>query len=79
MSVHFKQVSGSRVEAGGGAGIKAAPSPKAQMITEAREFWERRAVRPLHNEDAREIVENVTGFFDLLYKWDKEARAKAGD
>jgi hypothetical protein len=45
------------------------------MIAGTREFWERRAGRRFHDEDAREIAENMVGFFDLLHKWDLEQRA----
>jgi hypothetical protein len=32
--------------------------------------WQPRASRELTREDARQIVENVTGFFQTLLKWD---------
>lgn len=32
--------------------------------------WQPRTCRQLSPEDARQIVENVTGFFDLLLKWE---------
>lgn len=33
-------------------------------------FWGARAGRPLTQEDVRQIVENVGGFFRLLAQWD---------
>jgi len=35
-----------------------------------RRLWERRAGRPLTEEDFRQIAENLTGYFGLLIKWD---------
>jgi hypothetical protein len=33
------------------------------------EFWQPSAGRNLTHEDAREIVENMTGFFTVLRQW----------
>jgi hypothetical protein len=33
------------------------------------EFWQTSAGRNLTHEDAREIVENMTGFFAVLRQW----------
>jgi len=30
----------------------------------------------LTEEDAREILDNLTGFFEILHRWDKEDKAK---
>jgi hypothetical protein len=40
-------------------------------------LWEQRAGRRLSREDAREIVENVTGFFQVLQEWDRAERMAA--
>lgn len=34
--------------------------------------WERRYRKPLTIEDAREIAENITGFFTVLARWSHE-------
>lgn len=47
-----------------------------QLIARTKETWQPRAVCSLSDEDAREIAENVTGFFRLLLEW--EAREKEG-
>jgi hypothetical protein len=41
------------------------------------EFWQPSAHRNLTREDAREIVENMTGFFRVLRQW-REAERVAG-
>ena len=46
------------------------------LIEETRTFWGRKTGRILTYEDAREILTNVTGFFQLLEKWDKEQQTK---
>ena len=45
-----------------------------QLIARTKETWQPRAACSLSDEDAREIAENVTGFFRLLLEW--EAREK---
>jgi hypothetical protein len=35
-------------------------------------LWKPRLRRDLSREDARQIVENVTGFFNILAKWSRE-------
>lgn len=60
-----------------------APVPaNSPLIDSAMKFWQPRSQRPLSREDAREIVENITGFFSILLEWeaqDREGRAAASD
>jgi hypothetical protein len=41
------------------------------------EFWQPSANRSLTREDAREIVENMTGFFSVLRQWREAERVAA--
>jgi hypothetical protein len=41
------------------------------------EFWQPSAHRNLTREDAREIVENMTGFFSVLRQWREAERVAA--
>jgi hypothetical protein len=51
------------------------PSDESKDFLErARVFWEGRAERPLTREDAREIMGNLTGFFQVLRQWDEADR-----
>jgi len=43
---------------------------ESQLIARTRETWQPRATCPLSDEDAREIAENVMGFFRLLLEWE---------
>ena len=43
---------------------------ECQLIDRTRKTWQPRAARNLSDEDAREITENVTGFFKLLMEWE---------
>ena len=38
-------------------------------------FWQPRTTRTLTREDARQIIENATGFFRVLAEWDAKAKA----
>ncbi len=40
------------------------------------ETWQPRLDRDLSREDARQIVENVTGFFSVLADWAQEERTE---
>jgi hypothetical protein len=42
---------------------------------DAIEFWQARSTRQLSREDARQIIENLTGFFRLLESWQKASQA----
>jgi hypothetical protein len=39
------------------------------LLEETIRFWQPRTSRPLTPEDARQMVENVTGFFTILQSW----------
>lgn len=54
-----------------------APRPvpdHSHFLGQTRRFWQERTSRDLKDEDAREIVSNVNGFFDLLVKWNRGTR-----
>lgn len=40
-------------------------------------LWQSRAGQPLSDDDAREIIENFSGFFEILMEWDR--RGLEGD
>ena len=52
---------------------------KEDFLDQAIEFWQPRSLRTLTREDAREIVENLTGFFELLLTWEATEEAAAHD
>jgi hypothetical protein len=60
----------SRSESPSGGGETPADERSARTL----ELWSRRSARPLTEEDAREIAENMTGFFRVLLEW----KAKKG-
>ncbi len=43
------------------------------IIQHTKHFWSGRTGAQLSADDAREIVANVTGFFQVLCEWDKKA------
>lgn len=61
----------------------ASESPYEQFLEEGRRFWQTQYGCEQGREDLRQIVENTTGFFDLLRRWDRLAgeteRALSGD
>lgn len=43
---------------------------ESQLIARTKELWQPRTAHNLSDEEAREIAENVTGFFKLLREWE---------
>jgi len=54
--------------------VKNEPS---DIIEQTLTFWGKRAGKDLSREDAREMVANVAGFFQVLAEWDRKARMEA--
>jgi hypothetical protein len=46
-----------------------------ERVARTLEVWSRRSTRPLTEEDARQITENMTGFFGVLIEWKSSKRA----
>jgi hypothetical protein len=49
--------------------VKPRPAANDNRIERTRQVWQPRLGRKLSREDAREIAENVTGFFAILAEW----------
>lgn len=47
---------------------------KRQLIEQTKQFWQARAQKSLSDEDAREIIENITGFFKVLKEWQEKEK-----
>lgn len=45
-------------------------SNKEDFRTEIRDFWQQRTAGEVTDEDVRQIIENVTGFFSILQEWE---------
>src|SRR5436190_18036951 len=46
------------------------PGRDTEIVDQAIAFWAQHATRPSSCEDARQIQENLIGFFGLLAEWD---------
>lgn len=53
--------------------------PKADLIKKTIQVWQPLSEKKLNEEDAREIIENITGFFSTLKKWDDKEKEKLED
>ena len=49
--------------------VKPSNAENDNLIDHTIETWQWRIARDLSCEDARQIVENVTGFFSILAEW----------
>jgi len=45
-----------------------------KFLDETIKFWQPRMQRELSQEDARQITENINGFYRLLLEWDTQRR-----
>jgi hypothetical protein len=54
--------------------MKSSHGANDNRIDRTRRVWQRRTGRDVSDEDARQITENVIGFFSILAEW---ARAEA--
>jgi hypothetical protein len=60
--------------------VKFPSAANDDLINRTIGLWQSRGRRILSHEDARQIVENVTGFFSILHEWSRaEAVAVAND
>jgi hypothetical protein len=60
--------------------VKLSHAANDNLIDRTREVWNPRFRRDLSREDARQIIENVTGFFAILADWSRaELRVPAND
>lgn len=48
--------------------------PSTDLIQHTIRIWQPRLGRTLSDEDARQILENITGFFRVLHRWDGNER-----
>ena len=48
--------------------------PKRELLEQTKQFWQARTQKPFPDEDAREMIENITCFFKVLIEWDKKAK-----
>ena len=48
--------------------------PISDLVEQAHAVWQPRIRHTLTNEDARQITENVIGFFAILGEWSRAAK-----
>ena len=51
--------------------MKPSDAANDNLIDRTTALWKPRLRRDLSREDARQIVENVTGFFSILHEWSR--------
>ena len=51
--------------------VKPSTAANDILIDRAIETWQPRVERDLSRDDARQIVENVSGFFSILVEWSR--------
>ena len=51
--------------------MKPSNAANDNLIDRTRAVWQPRLGRDLSREDARQITENVTGFFSILEQWSR--------
>lgn len=64
----------------GSPGARHAPHSRRfpdALVEDARRVFQKRTDRKLTSEDARQILENLIGFFSILHEWDRVAAVDA--
>jgi hypothetical protein len=51
--------------------VKPSDAANDSLIDRTIALWQPRLRRDLSREDARQIAENVTGFFSILHEWSR--------
>ena len=51
--------------------MKPSHAANHNLIDRTRQVWQPRLGRDISSEDARQIAENVTGFFAILAEWSR--------
>jgi hypothetical protein len=51
--------------------VKTPKPANDNLLDKTLTVWQPRSRRNLSREDAREIAENVTGFFSILHEWSR--------
>ena len=59
--------------------VKPSHPANDNLIDQTLTLWKPRLGRDLSREDAREIAENVIGFFTVLAEWSRVERLAAGN
>jgi len=45
---------------------------KRQLLDQTKQFWQARTGKPISDEDARGIIENMTRLFKILMEWQEK-------
>jgi len=58
--------------------VPAAPDVNVDkdFIQETIDFWEKKTGKKFTREDARQMIENVSGYFNTLHRWDMREKEK---
>lgn len=59
--------------------MKPSHAANDNLIDRTRQVWKSRLGRDLSREDARQVAENVTGFFAILAEWSRAERLAAAN
>lgn len=52
---------------------------KEDIIKDTVEFWKKRTDKEFSPEDAKEIINNISGFFQILAEWDRKDKEQLQD
>lgn len=75
------EATGERGQPSGSDRDPAPPIPRGDFLDGTLQFWRPRLSEELTREDARQIVENIVGFFSVLAEWSaaEDANRTFGD
>jgi hypothetical protein len=59
--------------------VKPSNAANDNLINRTISLWQSRAQRDLSTEDARQITENIIGFFTILSEWSRSETSRAAN
>jgi hypothetical protein len=59
--------------------VKPSNATNDDLINRTISLWQSRARRDLSTEDARQITENITGFFTVLSEWSRSEMSRGAN
>jgi hypothetical protein len=63
----------------GVSGIRHSRRFSNELVEKARVIFCRRSGAEVSHEEARQMLENLTGFFTVLHEWDRDNRKRDGN
>jgi hypothetical protein len=59
--------------------VKPSQTAKDKLVDRTRQIWQSRVGRELSTDDARQITDNIAGFFAVLTEWSQAEKPRVAE